>query len=187
MMMKRQFFLMFFLLILLQASAQLIYKTLNGRVDFSSVKGMNLIEAYSENLFVKFVPASKQINFKVQISSFSFTNCSKLVEKTFNDTYMESNRYHWAKFEGKIVNDSLNLLIPATIEIEAEGVLNIHGIEKFRKIKGQITIKEENVLSFNAKFYVPLTDHNIVILTEDIDRLAGDIEVKINAEVSLIK
>ncbi len=166
----------------LNVSAQIPYKTLTGRISFTSVKGMVMLEAFSENLMLKYEPSKNEINLKVQMTSFNFTNCSRIVEKKFNDDYVESHKYHWAKFEGKIV-DSLNVNKSGTYNVIADGKLSVHGIEKQRKINGTIIIKEDNSMVFNAKFPVQLSDHNIIIFTEDVDRLANVVEVSIDAEI----
>ncbi|MFN0049886.1 MAG: YceI family protein [Cytophagales bacterium] len=162
--------------------AQQTYKSLNGRISFSSQKGMNLLEAFSENLYVKFEPHSQKINLKVQVTSFNFTNCSKLVEKTFNDIYMESHKYHWAKFEGRII-DTLNLKIVGSKNVAVEGILTIHGVQQSKKVNGTMAVNADNSILLRTKFNVLLSDFQIIVLNEDIDRLANTIEIEVFADV----
>lgn len=176
-------FLSFF--VFLFSSAQDELKILNGRIGFVSVKGMNLLEAYSENMMLRYNTSSQTISLKVQITSFNFTNCSKSVEKVFNEVYMESHKHHWAKFEGKVVGN-INFKEQGTYKVQATGKLSIHGVEKERKIDGEVLVTERSCI-FRAKFPVKLSDHNIRILSEDLDRLAGEVEANVDAELTASK
>ncbi|MDX2196753.1 MAG: hypothetical protein NW207_10070 [Cytophagales bacterium] len=155
-------------------------KTLTGKVSFSSALPTQLVDAYSEQLMVKYDTLTQKLNFKVLISSFQFSNCSREVEKYFNDIYMESNRYHWASFEGNIT-DTLYSIPNQKKILHAMGNLSIHGVSVKRNITGYIykTLKNEIVLESN--FNVTLAEHGIKILPDDITRLAPTVQVNMTA------
>ena len=145
---------------------------------------MNLLEASSENLLTRINPVSKEVGFKVQVTSFNFSNCSRLVEKVFNDVYMESHKYHWAQFEGKII-DSVNFSISGEYKVSAKGKLSLHGVTKQRIIEGKVIVRESGHLGFESKFTIPLSEHNISILKDDTDRLAEIIQVEVSSAVKI--
>lgn len=163
-----------FLILVNIAIAQ--YKTTTGRIAFTSTKGMMTLEGVSEFLFCKYDTINKDLHFKVQITSFNFTNCSRIVEKTFNDVYMESHKYHWAKFDGKIIN------VLSSSEVEVEGNLDIHGKKVKRKIIGVI-FNYNGKKTIKSEFIVSLADHNLKVLFDDKDRLAEEVKVTIFAEL----
>ncbi|MDX2190212.1 MAG: YceI family protein [Bacteroidota bacterium] len=170
----------------LNGMAQSEFKSLDGHIVFNSSKEMNLLEAFSENMLTKWTPAKKHLLFKVQVTSFNFSNCSRLVEKLFNDVYMESYKYHWSTFEGTIM-DSLNLSNTGEYNVNLKGILNIHGVPKQRTIYGKITVRENGIVGFDSEFEVPLADHNIKILPDDVNRLAEVIKVKVSSVVVVRK
>ena len=51
-----------------------------------------------------------------------------LMQEHFNENYVESHKYPKAKFKGVILN--YDQLIEGINEVEIEGVLTIHGIDK---------------------------------------------------------
>lgn len=95
----------------------------------------------------------------IPIKSFKFDK--ELMEEHFNENYLESDKYKNGSFKGKF-NEKINWTADGSIEATATGILNIHGVEQKRTIKGQITIKDGKAL-LNTKFQVKLVDHDIDI------------------------
>ena len=169
-----------------EAYSQQQYKSLDGRIIFSSSKNMNMLSAFSENVLTHIIPAKNKISFKVQITSFNFSNCSRLVEKLFNDVYLESHKYHWAQFEGRTI-DTINFEKSGEYLVSVKGNLTIHGVEKERIIQGKITVRDTKHIGFDSTFPVLLSDHNIGILPDDIARLSDTIEVQVSTAIKMDK
>jgi hypothetical protein len=83
------------------------------------------------------------------------------MEDHFNESYMESDKYPTAKFKGVLL-DSVNFSKDGVYPVRASGILNMHGVDKQREIKGIITIKN-GLVKLNTEFMVPCVDHKIEI------------------------
>lgn len=134
------------------------------------------------NTFSNFIlnTATHEIAVKVTIKNFDFKK--KLMKEHFNEKYMESDKYPYATFQGKI-NGMIGYEKEGTYKVTATGKLNIHGVEKERIIEGTVTIKGEEII-LNAKFMVALKEHNITIPFIVIQNIAKIVEVKLKAILS---
>ena len=74
------------------------------------------------------------------------------------DDYLETNKYPFAQFRGTITNQIQKTKLES--EVEAEGLLKIHGVERKQKIIG--TLYDYGKLhKLECKFKVLLSDFNI--------------------------
>lgn len=169
-----------FILFPLAAWSQSIYRCSNGYIRFNSDAALELINASSGELKGLMDTTAKTFAFAVKISSFEGFNAA-LQREHFNENYMESHSYHSATFRGKIIED-INFGLPGTYNVRAKGILNIHGVEQERIIKGTITVKGESILIESA-FTVLLKDHNIKVPKVVHEKIASEIEVLVKAEL----
>ena len=95
---------------------------------------------------------------------------------------MESEKYPTATFKGKIIDD-VDFSKDGTYDVRVKGELEVHGKAQTRIIKSKITIKNGKV-NIDAKFTIPLVDHNISIPSIVSEKIATEIEVSINAVMS---
>jgi polyisoprenoid-binding protein YceI len=70
----------------------------------------------------------------------------------------------------------INFTKTGTYEVSATGILNIHGINQERTIKGKLTISE-GLINLNTKFDVLLIDHKINIPKLVFKKIAEKIAV----------
>ena len=145
-----------------------------------------MLEGYSDNMMTRFSPETRKLAFKVQVTSFNFTNCSRAVEKAFNEVYMESHKFHWAKFEG-ILLDTIDFYKEGAYEVKVSGLLDIHGVAREREIPGKIIVKSGGEIEFISTFDVLLSQHNLSVLKEDTERLSETIVVYINSTLKIAK
>ena len=104
-----------------------------------------------------------------------------LMEEHFNENYMESDKYKVSTFKGKIINfDEIDLSKDGTYKAIVEGVLNIHGVEKERKIDGEIMVKGKEIM-VKSDFMVKLADHKIDIPKIVTEKIAEEVKVNVNA------
>jgi polyisoprenoid-binding protein YceI len=111
----------------------------------------------------------------VTIKGFEFDK--KLMEEHFNEKYMESDKYPYATFSGK-VNETIDYTKNGTYKVTLTGKLDMHGVVKDRTIEGTVTIKDGEI-SFESKFIVALKDHNIEIPSIVAQNIAETVEVTI--------
>jgi len=165
-----------------QASAQKRYTTTAGRIDFASNAELELIQASSVQVQGLVDPATNQFAFTVDVKSFRGFN-SELQREHFNEKYMESERFPKARFSGKII-EQVDFTINGSYDVRAKGDLEIHGIKQTRIIKGKITVNNDQ-LSIEARFKVPLNDHSIAIPTIVKQKIATEIEVAFTSSMAL--
>ncbi|MCS6790474.1 MAG: YceI family protein, partial [Bacteroidia bacterium] len=81
--------------------------------------------------------STDSVYVRVKIRSFSFPN--KLMEEHFNENYMESERYPYAYFQGKLIAP-FSPKEPGTYAVSAKGLLTIHGVTRERLLSGTFEV-----------------------------------------------
>lgn len=158
-----------------------LYKTFNGNIKIFSSAPLEDIKAES-NLTTAFINIKTlKMAFSVKINSFEFPN--KLMQEHFNEKYMESDKkgYEIASFIGSL--DKVDLTKDGTYNVIVTGKLKIHNVENPRTIMGTIVVGDGKIKIF-SNFKVRCADHNIEIPKLVISKIAEEIDVTVNAELS---
>ncbi|WP_395625601.1 YceI family protein [Daejeonella sp.] len=121
-----------------------------------------------------------EVVLRIPINQFQFSN--KLMQQHFNENYLESEKYPYASFKGKI-NESLDFSKSGVYKISATGTLNIHGVDQVRTLNGQLSING-NSLNLQSQFDVMLVDHKIDIPKLVFKKIAEKIAV--NAKLNYV-
>ncbi|HYC84020.1 MAG TPA: YceI family protein [Chryseosolibacter sp.] len=166
----------------LDAYAQTRYTLKTGEISFTSNAELELIKASSAQVQGLIDPQTNQFAFSIDVQTFRGFN-SELQREHFNEKYMESERFPKARFSGKII-EQIDFTANDTYEVRAKGELEIHGEKQTRIIKGRITTRD-GVVKVDAKFLVPLADHNITIPSIVSQKIATEIEVVFTASMVL--
>ena len=164
-------------LLVISASAQDIYACKTTRLSFFSSSPLEDIEAKTDKGASAINTKTKDIFFKVPINTFQFRK--KLMQEHFNENYLESDKYPFAEFKGKIV-DLPEISKDGTYEVTVTGTLSIHGVDKTYTAKGTI-ISEGNKLTVNSTFNVRVADHHIKIPSLVVRNVAEVVAVTVNA------
>lgn len=180
--MKRFLFLILGLLPgVVNVFAQDVYSCRNASFSFYSSAPLEDIEAKTDRGVSAINLKTGSVYFKVPVNTFQFRK--KLMQEHFNENYLETEKYPYAEFKGKIVEPTADLSKEGTHNVTVEGVLSIHGVEKTYKEKGTITVQNGQVTS-SSKFNVRLEDHKIKIPTLVIKNIAEVVEVTVKANYS---
>ena len=155
-----------------------LYQTTSGKISFRSDAPLETIKASSDNLIGLLDITKKNFSFKIDVRSFRGFN-SPLQKEHFNENYMESEKYPYASFSGKIIED-VDLSVDGSYELRAKGDLMIHNVAQERIIKSNVTVKK-HVITLNSGFTVLLSEHNIPIPKVVYQKLADEIKVEVNA------
>jgi hypothetical protein len=155
-----------------------LYQTTSGKISFRSDAPLEVIKASSDELIGLLDISKKNFSFKIDIHSFQGFN-NPLQKEHFNENYMESDKYPYASFSGKIIED-VDLAADGDYELRAKGNLLIHNVSQERIIKAIVNVKK-NVITVNSDFTVLLSDHNIPIPKVVYQKLANEIKVEVNA------
>jgi len=97
--------------------------------------------------------------FRIPITTFIFP--SSLMQKHFNEKYMDSDIYSMSSFKGRF-NEKISITTNQKASISAKGILNIHGVDHDVIIETDLNIKDKKV-EFNSEFNVLLKDYKIKI------------------------
>jgi polyisoprenoid-binding protein YceI len=164
----------------LWCSAQQIYSTKKGFAEFVSDAPLELIKASSDDLHGAVNLDDRTFAFSIDNKSFTGFN-SPLQQEHFYENYMETDEFPQSTFKGKFI-EAPDWYSEAEQVIRAKGVLNIHGINQERIIRGTVR-KEGQKLFIVASFTVPLEDHQIKIPRVVYQKIAEEIKVTVRAEL----
>lgn len=163
---------------LLEAQNQSPYKCENGKIELRSDAALELIQAWTNKLKGVLDPVAQTFAWSVEIRYLEGFN-SPLQREHFNENYMESTKFPTATFTGRII-EKTDFNKAGVQTIRAKGQLTIHGVAQERIIKCQLENKGGK-LYINAKFSVPVADHNIAIPRIVYQKIAEEIEVTVSA------
>lgn len=152
----------------------------DGNTRFTSEAPLELIKASSDKTSGALDTKTKNVAWSVDVDTFEGFN-SALQKEHFQENYMETEKYRNATFKGKIIED-VDLTKPGTYTVRAKGTFNIHGTEKEKIVKVQITVSNKQV-TVESKFEVPLEDHNIKIPKVVNQKIASVIMVEVKASL----
>ena len=162
-------------------SGQAVWVNKGGKIDFRSDAPLEIIQASSNALKGALDPADQSFAFSVAMASFQGFN-SPLQRVHYNENYMESVKSPDATFSGRIIEE-IDLWQPGEYLVRAKGMLNIHGVSVERIIKVKVLIGEKGC-KYSASFTVPLVDHAITIPKVVNQKIAEEIQVKVEGELA---
>ncbi len=160
--------------VMYQLNAQDRYVIAESNVHFYSYAALENIEADNSDAKAVVDASSNAFSFRIPIKSFIFDK--ELMQEHFNENYMESEKYPNGTFKGTI-EGSYSFAEDGEYDVNAVGVLDIHGVAQKRNIPSTITV-ENGVATITSKFMVKLVDHNIAIPKVVFYNIAEEIEVK---------
>ncbi len=148
-------------------------------ISFFSSSPMEDIEAINNSAVPVLNTATNEIAIKIPITSFIFK--SSLMQDHFNENYMESEKFPFAIFKGKI-NDKIDYTKKVCYPVSVTGNMEMHGVEKCIIISGTLT-PVEGKISIEGKFKVKLIDYNIKIPTVVLQNIAEEVDVSISSSL----
>lgn len=150
------------------------YKSTTSSVHFFSSAPMEDIEANNSEAVSAFDLASGDIIFSIPINGFIFEK--SLMQKHFNENYMESEKYPTAYFTGKIMD--FDPTFAGWQAAKASGKITIHGVENAFTCEGKINIHSMGI-DIEAVFPIALKDYKIKIPKVVFYNIAEVVEVTI--------
>lgn len=159
------------------AQAQNILVSNNAGVSFFSSTIVEDIEGKSSTGNSVIDASTGDIIFKVRNTSFQFKK--KLMQEHFNENYMESEKFPFSEFKGKL-EKPINLKNNGTFKVNVQGDLNVHGVTKAYKTVAEIVVNN-GLVTAKSVFKVRIADHKIEIPSLVFKNIAEYVEVRINA------
>ena len=140
-----------------QVQAQKIYSTKAATVRFIAVDDKDIDATNSKA--VSRLETNGKLSFIMLMKDFSFE--MDLMQKHFNDEYVESDKFPRGIFNGQITNiKSVNFAKDGSYPIIVKGNMQVHGVNKAIETKGVIVITK-GLPKATAKFTVSLKDFGI--------------------------
>jgi len=152
-----------------------------SEVSFYSWAPLEDISAVSNNLEGVVDLNNGNFFFRVPISSFTFP--SSLMQKHFNDKYLESHKFPLSTFKGSFKN-KISFVDSEKIEAAATGQISIHGVENNISIDTFIETSD-STFKFSSEFYVALKDFKIKIPKIVRMNIADTIKVNVSGRMSI--
>ena len=168
---------LFLLLACMSLNAQDKYFTKTGQIYFMSHTDAIDIDGNNRQVASFLNITNGELVFAVLIKSFQFTLAT--AAEHFNETYMESHKFPKATFKGKIKNfENLDLKKAGVIQVEVEGILNIHGVSKNIVEKATLTVDKDQILAY-SEFKANISDYEIKVPKVVEERVAKIVDIKI--------
>ena len=123
------------------------------------------------------------IQIKITMTSFEFEK--PLMQEHFNEEYVESEKFPFAIFRGKI-NEKVDFTKDGDTKVTVTGKFTIHGVEKERTIEGVVSIEGKEII-ISTKFNIHVADYDIKVPSLYVTTIAEDVEVKLNATLEPFK
>jgi len=161
-----------------QSDAQTQHASDSSAIRFFSKTPIENIEAVNHKATSTISPAEYSIQFQVPMSGFQFEN--GLMQKHFNSMYLETDKFPFASFRGRL-SDSLDLSKDTVYITKATGILKLHGVDHADVYSGKVETKKGRT-TLSCSFKVKLEDHNIKIPGATFLNIAQEIEVKVYFE-----
>lgn len=155
-----------------------------SNITFRSDAPLELIKASSTELRGVIETVKKEFGFSVSIKSFQGFN-STVQKEHFNENYLESDKYPDAIYKGTI-NEKVDYTKDGTTKITITGKLNMHGVEKEKKLEGTLVVKGGQI-NIDGKFSIHIADYNIKIPSVVVKNIAEDVDVKVKATLEPYK
>lgn len=168
-------------ILLLASSAFVIaqkYKSVESEISFYSEAPVEDISANNKKASSIVDLGEQAFAFAVPIQSFQFRK--SLMQKHFNEKYLESDKFPKSTFTGKIEGYQAGL---EKQDVVAAGELTIHGVTKKVELPGTIEISGNGFI-IKSNFIVKLEDYDIKIPSVLWQNIAEEIEVTINFSYS---
>ena len=172
--------LLLLILALLMATtvlAQGKYYTRNGHIWFFSHTEIEDIEAHNKQATALLNP-DKTVAVSVLQKSFKFPIA--LMQEHFNESYVESNEYPRATFNGQLSDFDFNA--SGKQKATVKGELSMHGAK--RSISGPITMRVDgNHVYAQMVFAIDPKDYGIEIPTTVAGKIAESIAVHVELDL----
>ncbi len=154
-----------------------ILKGKESFIHFFSKTDMKDIEAKST--FPITVLRQETGDFQTTVQNKTFKFESSFMEEHFNENYIESEKYPFSTFKGKIL-EKVDYSKNGEYKVTCKGLMDMHGVSKEISVPGTIKINGKEV-TLEAKFKVKIADFKIKVPSLYAKEIADEIDVDIKS------
>lgn len=156
-----------------QIFGQKIFISKSSEISFFSKTPLKDIDAENKASVAIINLENKDIAIKIPVKSFVFPN--KLMQEHFNENYLETEKYPFSTFRGKI-NEALDPNTDGKFKVTATGKITLHGVEREKTFTGTATVKNHTI-TIDSIFEIALADYKIDIPKIVFEEIAEKIKV----------
>ena len=167
------------LFFMVHLSKSQIYIGENCKISFFSETKLENIDAV--NSISKPVLNAKSGAFAIKAAQTSFIFKSAFMQEHYNENYVESEKYPYATFIGRI-NETVDYSKNQINQVTITGILNMHGVDQTRTISGTLEVKEQKIV-LKSTFNIKVADHKIKVPSLYVEKIAEEIKVTFYAEL----
>jgi len=183
-----KYFLVKYLILFLFVSASStylqaqIYSAGDGHIWFFSQAPIENIEAHNHSVASALNTSNGILAFKVTMNRFEFEK--NLMQKHFNENYLETEKYEYAVFKGQINDFNVSMLEgDSELNIVVSGSLTLHGITKNIEENAILIIKGDTIHG-STVFTIRLEDYKIKIPKAVIKNIAEEVDVHVEIDLT---
>jgi hypothetical protein len=173
----KQLFLLIIAVTLVQFLPAQIYIAKTCEISFSAPTPVEDIAAVNTAVKPLLNINTGDLQMKIPMTAFIFEK--PLMQEHFNENYVESEKFPYAFFKGKL-DQKIDFSKDGEYKVTATGKLTIHGVEKDRTIEGTIRVKGKEI-ALTSAFKVTFADHQIIIPALYSGVIPPDAQIKMNA------
>lgn len=152
-------------------------------ITFFSPSGVEDITATNKDAKPFLNTSNGNVQIKIGMRLFKFAK--PLMEEHFNENYVETEKYPYAIFKGKI-NETIDYTKDGEYTVTVTGILSLHGVDKEQTIPGTLIVKGNQIIISGA-FKINMAAYNINIPSLYKDIIPEETDVKINATLEPFK
>ena len=179
--MKKYFFLAAIALMPLFSTAQ-VYKTSAGKISFVSKTSIEEFSADNSQVQAGIDAGQNKVQFRVPVNGFVFK--SALMQKHFQENYMETSQFQYSNFVGKLSNlTAVNFAQNGVYPVEAIGKLTMHGVTKDITVPGKVVVKD-GAVTLKANFKIKCSDYQIKIPAASAPSVSDDIAIAVDCALA---
>ena len=174
--MKKLGTLLFLVTLVINTKAQ-IYMADSCRVSFFSAATIEDIAAVNTISKPIMSTATGEVDIKLNNQGFKFKK--PLMEEHFNEEYMETAKYPYSTFTGKI-DQKVDYTKDGASQVTVTGTMDMHGVKKSITIPGTITV-QGGIVFLKSTFNIKLADYNVKIPSVLGSNIAEQVAVTLTA------
>ncbi len=152
-------------------------------ISFFSAAPLENIQAENKTSTPVYNTGTGDIQIRVSMEAFKFPKAT--MEEHFNENYVESDKFPYCTFKGKVDNQ-IDLSKDGEHKVTVTGTMELHGVTKNVTIEGTIT-KSGDEIRFYSKFKIKVADYNIKVPSMYIQNIAEVVDVTIKSTLEPYK
>lgn len=149
------------------------------KITFFSATALENIDA--TNSVTKPVFNPKTGDFVIQAQQTAFVFKSAFMQEHYNENYVESEKFPYATFKGKI-KETIDYSKDEMYNVTMVGTMEMHGVTLPRTITGTLIINK-GVIIMESKFDIKVADYKIKVPSLYVEKIAESVQVTFHTEM----